>query len=428
MPVIQNGTSFGVHSNLRTGGVIDFVAESLEFGDLKVLVIPDKFKGTLTAGAAAQAIAGGWLRARPQDAVEVVAMSDGGDGFGEVMGGLLGAELRQTEAVDAAHRPCVTRWGWEPKTQTALVDSAAVVGLAMLPTGRFHPFELDTYGLGLVIRAAVRQGARRLLVGIGGSATNDAGFGVARALGWRFLDAVGSEIERWPDLTRLEHVERVAGLDLKPSSGWLEQGTAARPEVASYLDCRVAVDVQNRLLGSEGATRVYGPQKGLRPADFEVAERCLSRLAIVVGSALGRDFAEVPGAGAAGGLGFGFLAFLGGRLEPGFELFAAEAGLEARLKGADLVITGEGSIDASTAMGKGVGRIGQWCRELGVPCIALGGRVALEHLKSPFTRTYALLDLTTVNEAEGHAATWLERLSHSVAAKEGARDRGATSQ
>ena len=167
------------------------------------------------------------------------------------------------------------------------------------------PIQLDTLGLGAVVRAAARKGATRCLMGIGGSATNDGGFGLARALGWEFLDRDGRMIERWTDWT--------AGTHPRP---------AAPPVVHPVL---VATDVQNPLLGPRGATRVYGPQKGLRPQDFALAERCLGRLAQVVQRQFGRDFARVPGAGAAGGLGFGLLAFLGAELKPGFELFARQA-------------------------------------------------------------------------------------------------------
>src|ERR1043166_3479583 len=249
---------------------------------LKVLIIPDKFKGTLTARAAAEAIARGWHRARPGDALRLMPMSDGGDGFGEVMSALLHAKGQTVRTVDAAHRACV---------------------------------------------------------------------GGAGACGWEFFDEGGSRIERWTDLGRLERIRA-------PRVRWC------------FRELVVAVDVQNPLLGPRGATRVYEPQKGLRCQDFELAERSLRRLGQVFKEELGRDFAREPGAGAAGGLGFGLLAFLGARLEPGFDMFARYTALEHRLRSADLVVTGEGAIDDSTLMGKGVGQVMQRCGELGIPCIA----------------------------------------------------------
>src|SRR3989442_31077 len=154
-----------------------------------VLIIPDKFKGTLTATEAAQAIARGWRTARPRDALDLLPLSDGGDGFGEVISGLLEARVQTANTVDAAHRPRAAKWWWVTRSRTAIIESAEVIGLALLPPKRFHPFQLDTFGLGAVLAAASARGARRCLMGLGGSATNDGGFGLARALGWEFLDS-----------------------------------------------------------------------------------------------------------------------------------------------------------------------------------------------------------------------------------------------
>ena len=364
---------------------------------LKVLIMPDKFKGTLTAPAAAEAIARGWRKARTGDLLSLLPMSDGGDGFGEVTSALLKARVQRVRTVDAAHRPCVAKWWWEPSTRTAIIESAAVIGLAMLPPKRFQPFRLDTLGLGAVVRAAVQKGARRCLMGVGGSATNDGGFGVARALGWVFLDRQSEVIEGWTGLSQLARI--------RP------------PQRCHWFSSLVvATDVQNRLLGGKGATRIYGPQKGLRPQDFALAERCLSRLARVAQAQLGRDFAREPGAGAAGGLGFGLLAFLGAELQPGFDLFARQAALERRLRTADLVVTGEGAIDGSTLMGKGVGQIARRCRQLKIPCIALAGRVSAGlGRRAFFTQAHALTELTTVGQAKARPVYWLERLAQQVA-------------
>jgi glycerate kinase len=314
------------------------------------------------------------------------------------MGKRLGARTRQAKSVDAAHRSCKVRWWHDPGSQTAIIDSARVVGLAMLPTGRFHPFELDTFGLGILLGEAARRGAKRCLVGIGGSATNDGGSGMAHALGWTFIDGAGDPIERWTDLDSLHHV--------RPPTHKLP-----------FEEITVAVDVDNPLLGRSGATRVYGPQKGLRPQDFDRAERCLRHLAKVVKRELGHDFARMPGAGAAGGLGFGFGAFLGARLVPGFALFSTNADLEAHLRSADLVITGEGALDESTLMGKGVGKIATRCSQLGIACIGLAGIVGREvALSKRFTSTYALEDLTTIRSAKAEPAFWLKR-SAEIAAR-----------
>ena len=215
---------------------------------MKVIIAPDKFKGTLTAHAAAEAIRRGWVGARPQDELELLPMSDGGDGFGEIISTLLGANLQTIKTVDAAHRPIKAQWWWHAASKTAVIEAARVNGLAQLPRGKFHPFELDTFGLGAVLRAAAEHGARRGLIGIGGSATNDAGFGLARALGWDFTNAHDEQIERWTELHALA--------EMRPPE-----------QTAWFEELIVAVDVQNPLLGTGGCTRVYGPQKGLsRPA------------------------------------------------------------------------------------------------------------------------------------------------------------------
>jgi glycerate kinase len=365
---------------------------------LHVLIIPDKFKGTLTAAAAAEAIARGWRKARAGDSLSLLPMSDGGDGFGEVTSALLKARIQHVRTVDAAHRPCVAKWWWEPHTRTAIIESAAVIGLAMLPPQRFHPFQLDTLGLGAVVRAAAKKGASRCRMGIGGSATNDGGFGLARALGWEFLDHKGGVIERWTGLQQLERI----------------RAPQRRRWFKGFV---VATDVRNRLLGRRGASRVYGPQKGLRPQDFTWAERCLGRLARVAKAQFGRDFAREPGAGAAGGLGFGLLAFLGAELQPGFDLFARQAKLGRRLRAADLVVTGEGAIDCSTLMGKGVGQIARRCRELKLPCIGLAGVVSTSSgTGACFTQAHALTELTSPAQAKVKAAYWLERLAQQIAA------------
>jgi len=360
---------------------------------LRVLIVPDKFKGTLTAQAAAAAIARGWRRARPADTLDLLPMSDGGDGFGAVMSELLGAKMQTVTTMDAAHRPIRARWWLAGKT--AIIESAQVVGLAK--HRGIHPFESDTFGLGAVLRAAARKGATRCLIGIGGSATNDGGFGVTRALGWKFLDANGGLIESWTKLYRL---------------------AALRPprEKKLFAELIVAVDVQNPLLGARGCTRVYGPQKGIGEGDYEEAERNLRQLAVVATKQLKRECAKEPGAGAAGGSGFGLRCFLGARLEPGFELFARHARLERRLRAADVVITGEGAIDRSTFMGKGVGEIARRCREMKIPCIGLAGVIHPGRGGGKyFTEQHALVQFTTMKNAKRRPKESLERLARQVA-------------
>jgi glycerate kinase len=324
---------------------------------MRVLIVPDKFKGTLTAQAAAEAIATGWRQSRPDDALELLPMSDGGDGFGEVMSGLLGGRRETSKTCNAAHEASEAAWYHVASESTAIVESAGVIGLAMLPPGKFHPFELDTLGLGKTMNEIFsRFEVKDLIVGIGGSATNDGGFGMARALGFTFLDNQKNEINDWTQLPSLDRI-------IVPTR---------------RLTCKVtiATDVQNTLLGAEGATRIYGPQKGLKPEDFPKAEGALQRLTDTVKRDLQVDAANEPGTGAAGGLGYGLRVFLNGTFESGFHLFARLSKLEERIARADLVITAEGAIDTSTAMGKGTGAVAGMASALKKDCIAFAGAAA----------------------------------------------------
>jgi glycerate kinase len=335
-----------------------------------ILIVPDKFKGTLTAAQAAAAMASGWSQARPGDRLDLLPMSDGGDGFGQALAPLLQASPRITSTVDAAHRPRRALWWWNPRTRVAVIESAQVIGLASLPGSLRNPFQLDSYGLARVLKAA--KDARTIYLGLGGSATNDGGFGLARALGWRFLDASGRPIREWWQLPTLARL-------IPPQTPW----------AGSVV---VALDVKNPLLGSRGCSAVYGPQKGLKPGEVAYAEAGLRRLCQVVRRDRGVDFSKSPGAGAAGGLGFGLMTFLGATCVSGFRLFADLSHLEERIRTADCVVTGEGSIDAQTFMGKGVGEVARLCRRYAVPCIGLAGRIdAPELAKRHFSSCEALI-------------------------------------
>ena len=365
---------------------------------LKVLVAPDKFKGTLTAAQAAEAIAQGWKQARPQDELVLLPISDGGDGFGEIVSRLLQARPQTTKTVDAAHRPCTATWWWHEASKTAVIESARIIGLAQLPPAKYHPFELDTLGLGEVLLAAAEKGARKCLIGIGGSATNDAGFGMATALGWQFFNTHDEKINRWTELRGLAQV--------RPPD---------RRELFSELV--VAVDVRNPLLGPQGCTRIYGPQKGLHEEDFEFAEKCLEQLVVILEKELHLNSATEPGTGAAGGLGYGLRCFANARLQAGFKLFSEYAALEDRLKGVNVVVTGEGAIDSSTLMGKGVGELAAMCKQRGVPCIGLAGNIA-ESTKANelFTKTAGLVpDVVSKELAFHEPAIHLQELANGMA-------------
>jgi len=362
----------------------------------RVLIVPDKFKGSLTASQAACAMARGWRKTRPHDHLDLLPMSDGGDGFGEVLSILLEARARKLPTRDALHRPLRGTWWWQAKEKIAVVESANVIGLAMLPPKKFHPFQLDTFGLGKLLRTAAKAGAQKCIAGIGGSSTNDGGFGLARSLGWQFFDRAEKELLEWWQLSELAEVRR--------------------PPAALSLPLVVAVDVRNPLLGPKGCSRIYGPQKGLLPQDFAFAERCLGRLVACLKEQHGIDAAKIPGAGAAGGLGFGLIAFAGAKVESGFDLFARYANLAERIRSADLVITGEGAMDEQTAMGKGVGQVARLCRQRKVPCLALAGHVEKSVRQSKlFAAVQALTDRASSQRARAQASLLLEQLAADMA-------------
>lgn len=366
----------------------------MESEAVNILIAPDKFKGTLTGIEAARCMRSGWRKRRPKDKLRLLPICDGGDGFGEALANLEGAHKMSCQTMDAAHRPIRTHWWWQPEKRMAIIETALVIGLAQLPKGRYHPFDLDTFGLGKMLLQAAAKGARTCVIGIGGSATNDGGFGMARALGWRFLDAEGKEILEWPQLTALTNLQRPSKRKLFPN-------------------LIIASDVTNILLGTEGASRIYGPQKGLRAKDMARSEACLKQLAIHVDPRQGKPYQTMPGTGAAGGLGYGLMAFLSGKAQSGFDYFCKRSKLEHHIDWADLVLTGEGSLDKSSLMGKGVGGVALKCQERNTPCIGLGGMIKHKKIINQlFQNTYAIApELTDAENAQANAAKWLTLLA-----------------
>lgn len=368
---------------------------------LRILVVPDKFKGTLTAVEAAAAIRLGWKDRRPNDHIDELPMADGGEGFGALLGRLLNAKAQTCDtAVDSAGRQRNAQWWLNGDTHTAVFETAQVNGLALLPSGQYHPFDLDTFGIGAVFKEIAQAGVRRLYVGLGGSATNDGGFGLARSLGWHFWNNT-TELTKWTQLDQLTHVE-------KPVNE------------LSFDELIIATDVTNPLLGHNGATRIYGQQKGLcGEKDIRKAEACLDRLAKTMTSATGKDFSLDEGAGAAGGLGFGLKVFCGGKFESGFDIFARASQLRDRIQAVDLVITGEGAMDAQSLQGKGVGRIAQMAAEEGKRCICLAGIVLSDSSTLPWPgfKAYAIVPGVTQSKSEAmaNAAAFLRRLAMTAA-------------
>ena len=366
---------------------------------MRVVVAPDKFEGSLRAGQAAEAIEAGLRRARPDAEVVRLPLGDGGAGTLDALlaAGFERVPVRATgptgEPVDAAIAVDGPR---------AFVEMAEASGLKRLPGGRRAPLDATTYGTGELIGAALDGGARELVLGIGGSATTDGGAGMAAALGARLLDRDGADLPPGgAALLRLERID-VAGLD---------------PRLAS-AKVTVASDVDNPLVGPEGAAAVYGPQKGAGPDDVLLLDSALRRYARVLADDLGLELADTPGAGAAGGLGAGAIAFLGAELRTGIELVLELVGFDRAVAGADLVVTGEGKLDAQSLRGKAPVGVARAAGAHGVPVVALAGAVEVadrELRAAGFEEAHALLELEPDPErAMAEAAPLLERLAERI--------------
>ncbi|HST67073.1 MAG TPA: glycerate kinase [Mycobacteriales bacterium] len=325
---------------------------------MRVVVAPDGFGGTLSAVEAAEAIRAGWEQVAPGDELVLLPLSDGGPGFVDVLSTELDGQTVPVPTTDALGRPVVG--AILVAGGTAYVESAQANGLHLLTAAERDPRTTSTYGLGSLLAAAVECGAGTIVVGLGGSATNDAGMGMLAALGVTPLDAGGSVLPygglALAGLDRLEGVAQLRGATLV-----------------------AATDVDNPLCGPQGATAVFGPQKGLRPEDLERLDAALARWAEVAARDLPgapADLADLPGAGAAGGLGAAFLA-LGGSRRSGLELVADAVDLDGTLAAADLVLTGEGSFDFQSLRGKVPGSVAAVAAAHGVPCLVLAGQVSL---------------------------------------------------
>jgi glycerate kinase len=360
---------------------------------LRVLVAPDSFKGSLTSVEVARALAAGWNRARPADEVRLAPLADGGEGTLVAIEAAGGWRWRETEARDPLGRQVRARWLARDDGRAAVVEMAAASGLSRLEAAERDAANASTAGTGDLILAVLDAGIRAIAIGIGGSATTDGGAGMLRALGATVSD----------DLAAVD----LAGLD---------------PRLAE-TSLRVACDVSNPLLGPDGAAAVYGPQKGATPALVAVLDARLALFADALEAATGRRERDTPGAGASGGLGFGLLCLAGHlgslRLEPGIDLVMAEAGFDLALGTADLVITGEGRIDAQTAFGKTALGVAKRARAAGVPCIAVGGGVTPDGIEVLGGIGVTVVPVSegpqTVDQAMAAGAAPLERCGERIA-------------
>lgn len=367
---------------------------------MRVIVAPDKFKGNLSAEEVADAIAAGLLSASPGLEVARLPVADGGDGT-LAAAVSAGYELVPVAAEGPTGEPVETAFA--VLADTAVVELADVTGLGRL-TGRLEPLTASTYGLGQVMASALDNGAARIVLGLGGSASTDGGAGMLQALGLRLTGQDGAEIGRGGAA-----LAGLASVDM----------TGLHPRLADGATILVASDVDNPLLGPSGAAAVFGPQKGAGPADVALLDLALARWAAVTKLTTGHDFADAAGAGAAGGAGFGALAYLGARLVPGVELVLGLIGFEAALAGADLVITGEGRLDVQSLGGKAPVGVARAASRRGVPVVAVAGRLELtqaELAAAGFAAVYVLSDLEPDSAMSmAHAAELLARIGYQIA-------------
>lgn len=324
---------------------------------MKIVIAPDSFKDSLSAEGVAKAIAQGIHDVFPQAELVLCPMADGGEGTVDAILAVLPGERRSASVRGPLGAPVNARWGWLPESHTAIIEMAEASGLQLLTLEQRDASHSCTYGTGQLILEAVEAGAQKIILTIGGSATNDGGAGMLRALGARFYDISGSELE--PGGLALAQLSRIDLSEFDPR--------------LQALQFSVAADVDNPLCGPHGASFIFGRQKGATPQQIEALDHALSHFADGCAQVLGRDLRDEPGAGAAGGMGFAAKAFLGAEFRPGVEVVAELVGLEDKTRGADLVITGEGRCDAQTLRGKtpmGVARVAQ---RQGVPVVILAG-------------------------------------------------------
>ena len=326
---------------------------------MKVVVAIDSMKGSLSSRQASEAAARGILAADPKAETAVCPVADGGEGTVEAMTEALGGTFRTMEVTGPLGLPVLCTYGLVPERKTAIIEMAQASGLPLVPPERRNPMETTTRGVGEVIRDAVRLGSRKLIIGIGGSATNDGGAGMLQALGFSLLDGSGRQIP--PGAKGLKLLKEIRREKVLPG--------------LSRCQILVACDVTNPLCGPLGCSRIFGPQKGADEAMITQMDGLLERYARIAGRLEPSADPDFPGAGAAGGMGFALKTFLGARLAPGIRIVLEETGIEEQIREADLVITGEGRLDGQTAMGKTPAGVAALAKKYKKPVAALGGSV-----------------------------------------------------
>lgn len=369
---------------------------------MKVVIAPDSFKESLSAPEVAAAIGRGWAQVFPDDEICLCPMADGGEGTVDAVLAAAGGERRKIQVQGPLGHPVPAHWGWLGEG-AAVIEMAAASGLHWVAADQRDACITTTYGTGELVRAALDAGATRIILGLGGSATNDGGAGFLQALGARFLDKHGQPLP--PGGAALVGLQQLDFSELDPR--------------LAQVELLVAADVDNPLCGARGASHVFGPQKGAYPAQVEQLDEALAHYADVMMQALGRDVREVPGVGAAGGLGFALKAVFNATFRPGVQLVAELCGLATALVEADLVITGEGQLDAQTLHGKAPVGVARLASAAGVPVIALAGSLGEGYQQLYKVGIHAAFSLTpgpvSLAEAMTSAAAELQARTMDIA-------------
>ncbi len=324
---------------------------------MKIVLAPDSFKGSLSSSQICQCLAEGLTNVLPKSNIINMPMADGGEGTVQALVNATGGEIVKKEVTGPTGKPVMAFFGILGHNKTAVIEMSAASGLPLVPDGQRNPMHTTTYGTGELIKAALDYGCRELIVGIGGSATNDGGAGMAQALGFKLLDGKGEEIG--PGGMGLLKLEKIDSSTKDPRLG--------------HAKITVACDVDNPLCGKNGASKVYGPQKGATPKMVQQLDEALYDFSKVVHRDLGSDILNLPGSGAAGGLGGGLVAFVNASLKRGIDIVIKASGLEKEIKEADLVITGEGKMDSQTFSGKTPHGVMRVASKHKVPVIAVTG-------------------------------------------------------
>ena len=324
---------------------------------MKIVVALDSFKDCLSSMEAGKAVKEGILTAIPEAEVVIKPLADGGEGTPTALITAMQGEKRALTVTGPLGGLVNCFYGYHPEKKVAIMEMAAAAGIELVPADQRNPWNTTTYGVGEIIRNAIKNGARKLIVGIGGSATNDCGIGMLQALGYEFLDVNGNPVGRGGG-----ELGKIASID--------SRGAMRELKECSF---EIACDVTNPLCGTKGASAVYGPQKGASITMVQQLDDACCHFADIVMREQGNDYRNYPGAGAADGLGFAFLSFLNARLRPGIAIVMEQLNVEQELKNADYLITGEGKLDAQTAMGKAPVGIASLAKRHGVTVIALAG-------------------------------------------------------